>query len=795
MADNADSLPFTSTVAQPNHADATLDPDKLIGRVIEDRYALIKRIGSGAHGDVWEADDRIIGERVAFKWMRVVQRTMLARIRREITTLRLLRFPGVVRLIDDGVADNRPFLVMEFVEGRPFPGTVSTDCTSWQTLETPTLALLETLSHVHAAGVIHRDLKPENVLVRPDGRPVMLDFGISQFDIVGTVPLTDGKQMLGTPLYSAPEQILCGTIDARADLYAIGVMLYEALTGQLPHIGPNPASMMRARLFTPVRPVQDIAPAVPTVVASVVNRLLSTRMEDRYASAADVLAALRGESAPVWVSSDELVTMPLLDETSLAALFAGPDRLFHLREDAARALWQRTDGRPERIEAELLSWTRLGLARRESGLFVVDRDALGRIHAALLPGDETRLHHLLSTELTADAAREAVAVAERYAISGNIGAAAASLGEGLRAAREEHAVALEKQILVMWSKTALADGTPRAIDRVLYELTRVRSRDQEFERLESLLRAAIAAPGAGGIHSLEMADDIGPFLDPELERWRHQIRITAVAARASSGLIAEVLDEIETWAERDDEPLAHLSLAEGRARQRYHEGRFADAAALYARAASLETWTTARVEVMLRSASALLEAFQHEEAAKTALEALAVAKHSRNPYWEGRAEWLLRSARYRTGKTVGPDMELVESVTRLGAQDLEALVCLNEAAVAMRVDMWDVTVTLAERAGTIWRSMGRPFATMIARALAIACGACADADELEALVARAISCKGPGIGIQALGLLGRVYPEKRDSWQGSIAALVRDIPRANWDQRMDVLSVNESLVV
>ncbi|MDI3287815.1 serine/threonine-protein kinase [Polyangium sp. 15x6] len=1020
-----------STASLTTNVEPPPPSDTQPGRVLEDRYTLVERLGSGAHGDVWAADDRVLGERIALKWMRVAHGSALARVRREITTLRMLRFPGVVRLIDDGVADGRPFLVMEFVEGRPFPGAepgASTPRLSWQALAIPTLALLETLSHVHAAGVVHRDLKPENVLVRPDGRPVVLDFGISQLHAPGSERLTGAGQIVGTPLYVAPEQILGRTVDARTDLYAIGVMLYESLTGRVPHESPDVPSMLRARLVKPARPLLELAPDLPPVVGTVIDRLLAARIEDRFESAADVLAALRGESmsasatlpwlgprnpvleiieavrarcsidiigprgsgrsrcmseaaeelaargfSALWTrpsraplgsllsivgeppggdelrlegalahaesalktalgagtvlfaddaerldlwsaeilnrhrkgsgvviravlspsasaSKDESVVLPPLDEASLAPLFAGPDRLFHLREDAARILWERTDGLPARIETELVMWTRLGLARREAGVFMVDRDALGRLQAGLAiipgahtaahdlveddvhveetqswlsiagrpmtilqlarvmgsapwrveaachallsrgavklsgserfegrgrmhlpwseqqrveahralaavmqPGDEKRLHHLLAGGFVRESAREAVDVAQRHAVEGDLGAATAALAEGLRATRELGSGPEQSRILTAWAKVAFAGGAPRELDRVLYELSRIRDRDAALDRLEALLRAAIAAPGAGGLNALEMADDIGPFSDPELERLRHRIRAVAVAAQASSSLIAKVLEEIEAWAESSEHPLALLSLAEGRALQRYHEGRFQEAAALHAQAAALEPWTTGRIAAMLNSASALLEAFQHEEAALRAAEAQALAAQCRNPYWEGRAEWLARSAKYRTGQTRGPDLELVDAIARVGAQGLEALVCLNEAAAAMRAGMLGEGAALATRAASIWHGMGRPFATMLARALAIACGAPPDAGEVEALAERAVACKGPGVGIQALGLLGREFPAMRGRWQDAVAGLVREIPRTNWDRWMDVLSVNESL--
>ena len=1025
----------TDAAAPPRHDESSPSDEAQPGQVVAGRYTLFERLGGGAHGDVWAADDRVLGDRVALKWMRAAHGSMLARIRREITTLRTLRIPGAVKLVDDGVEHGRPFLVMELVEGRPFPGTSATGagtsrCMTWQSLVGPTLALLEILSRVHANGVVHRDLKPDNILVRPDGRPTILDFGISLWGEPNAERLTGAGQIVGTPLYLAPEQILGRAVDARTDLYAVGVMLHEALTDRIPHEAPDVPTMLRARLLKPARPVQELAPDLPPVVAQVVDRLLATRIEDRFASAAEVIAALRGESTSAsptlpWLGSrhpaldvawsalagrsvdivgppgsgrsrclrdaaeaitiaghaalwtrpsrsplgslqpalgapsgeaelrlsaaiawaegalraelasgtvvladdaerldpwsaeiiercrggpgvviralvsrppealpDDVVELSALDEASLSPLFAGPDRLFHLREDAARALWERTDGLPVRIEAELLSWTRLGLARRDDAGFVVDRDSLGRLQAGrsglattraamvapedepevedalrwlslagrplaisqlaramgrapwrveaacdalvsrggarrrdgesiearslvelpwsaerraeahraiagiLSAGDEGRLHHLLSAGLGREAASEAVAAARRHAAEGDLGAATAALAEGWRAARQQGEAALvdeETRILSTWAEVAFAEGTPRALDRVLYELTRASAHGPALSRLEALLRAALAAPGAGGLQALEKVDDIAPFSDAELERRRHRVRVVAAATRASASLVEDVLEDVEAWAEQSRHPLALLTLTEGRARQRYHEGRFEEAAALHAKAAALEPWKPGRIAAILYSASALLEAFRHEEAATRAEEGRELAANCRNPYWEGRAEWLLRSARYRMGNTQGPDLELVDAVARVGVVDLEALVCLNEAAAAMRAEAHDEGAALADRAATIWRGMGRPWATTVARALAIACGAVTDADEVEVLAERALACKGPGVGIQALGLLGRAFPAVRGRFRGAVAGLVRDVPEAHWDQRMDVLSVNEAL--
>ncbi len=765
-----------------------MTPQGTAGQVIEDRYSLVEHLGSGAHGDVWVAKDRILDELVALKWMRFVHGKMQARIRREITTLRTLRFPGIVRLIDEGIAEDRPFLVMDLVHGRPFPG-LDERRPSWPALSGPTLALLETLVHVHAAGVVHRDLKPDNVLVRQDGQPVMLDFSVSVLHTPESRRLTSEGQVIGTPMYLAPEQILDKPVDARTDLYAIGVMLYEALTGRVPHDAKDMYSIVLKRLGGPVKPIEQLEPTLPTDVASVINRLLAQRPEDRFSSAADVIAALRGESTHSTIVPK--LDTALVDHQALMSFFSGTDRLFHVREDAARLLFERTGGKTSQIEAELEQWVRIGLARRDGQTFVVDRNSLRQPPPSqATTAAERRRQEQLAAGFVEEPVREWINQAQDLATTGDLDAATTVLGQALRVARSEDLVTAEREILCLWSKVALAKATPRALDGALYELARMRFPNTDTQRLQVLLRAAIAAPGANGFSVLEMVDDLGRFADSYLERARQRIRITALATRASPALLAEALEEIDDWAEQSQDAMARLSAAEGHARRRYHEGRFADAAALYGRAAALEPWTTGRIEAMLRSASALLEAFEHEKAEKAADEARNLAARARHPYWEGRAEWLMRSAKYRMDHVRQPDLELVDAVTRVGAQDLEALVCLNEAAVAMRFDIQEEAQMLADRAAALWREMGRPFATMLARALAIACGAFADTNEVNALVNRALTCKGAGIGIQTLGLLGRVFPERRTSWQHAITTLMANVPEKHWSQRMDVLSMN-----
>ncbi|WP_437287594.1 protein kinase domain-containing protein [Sorangium sp. So ce406] len=1027
----------TARASEPAQAPEETGCEAQPGRLVADRYRLVGRLGAGAHGEVWAAEDTVVGGEVALKWMRAAGGAGLARVRREITTLRMLRVPGVVRLLDDGIEDGRPFLVMERVEGRPFPGcTARRDGAlrrfAWEAIAGATLALLEVLARVHAAGIVHRDLKPENILVGADARPTVLDFGVSRWGDPGGDRLTRAGQILGTPLYLAPEQILGRAVDARTDLYAVGVMLHEALVGRAPHEAEDVQALLRARLATPAPPARELDPELPDAVAQVIDRLLATRSEDRFRSAVEVLAALRGEpaasraapslprlggdgpvaaviaaaragrsldvvgaagsgrsrclaeaaaalerqgrtvlwtrpartplaslqpfvsaredqaglrlaeviawaegqlravlaggavvladdapsidpwsaaildrcragrgtvvralpAAPEGAGPEDVARLDPLEMAALLPLFAGPDRLLHLREDGARALWERTEGLPARVDAEVTLWTRLGLARWDGGKLAVDRDALDRLGTdlvgaapasasppahlgephleelcgwlalaghhlelaqlarvmgqplwrvegaceallargaarrlhggrvalrgqldvawaparrtaahravaeALAPAQEGRLFHLLAADEAREGAREAAALARRRAAEGHLGAAVGALAEGLRAARQHGPQPLleeEVELLGAWVEVAFAEGTPHALDRALYELTRARAPRAAVARLDALVRGGIAARGASAFRALELADGIQALDPPALERWRQRVRIVAAAARAAPSLLEEVIDDIQAWASRASEPLSRLCLAEGRARLRYLQGRFDEAAALHAEAAALDPWLTGRIAATLNSAAALLEAFRHREAEARAEAARDLASRCRHAAFEARAEWLVRAARHRRGEAGAPDLELCEAVGRLGVDEVEALVCLNEAAVAFSAGSARVAAELSQRSARAWRELDRPWGALLARCLALASGAAPGDGEARALAERALQCPVPGIGLQALGLLGRTSAEARALLRDQVDRLAAGIPRERWSQRMDVLSVEEAI--
>lgn len=255
------------------------------------RYRLLAEIGSGTAGIVYRAEDIVTREVVAVKVLSEPTALRLGRFEREARVLRALRLPGVVQLITEGEEEGRRFLVTELVAGAPFPGVPGV--LTWSDIAPVALRLLEALAAVHDAGVLHRDLKPANVLVDAQGMPTVLDFGLAQ--LADAISLTRTGDVLGTPRYQAPEQILGDhPVDARADLYAVGAMLYEALSGRLPQSAQRIGRLYAARLLREAPPLASLAPDVPARVAEVIDGMLARWPDQRPASAHVVLAALSG---------------------------------------------------------------------------------------------------------------------------------------------------------------------------------------------------------------------------------------------------------------------------------------------------------------------------------------------------------------------------------------------------------------------------------------------------------------------------------------------------------------------
>jgi len=274
----------------------------LAGLTLCDRYHLERLIGAGGMAQVWEASDLVLGRKVAVKVLHphlAGDAAFVARFRAEAVAAARLSHPNIVGVYDTCSDGGNEAIVMELLDA----STLRRYLDEHHTVDADTtvrigLRLLDALEAAHRAGLVHRDVKPSNILLCADGRVKIADFGIAKAD--DQTELTQEGALVGTATYLAPEQLLGGTIDGRADLYSLGIVLYECLTGRVPFQGDTGAAVALARLHSdPIDP-RRVRADVPPRIAEAVLRALQREPDDRYDSAADLRAALldSGVQAP-----------------------------------------------------------------------------------------------------------------------------------------------------------------------------------------------------------------------------------------------------------------------------------------------------------------------------------------------------------------------------------------------------------------------------------------------------------------------------------------------------------------
>lgn len=264
--------------------------------VLRDRYELVREIASGAMGAVHEAIDRASGQRVAVKVLRpelAAEANLRRRFRRESSILRSIDHPGIVRILDAGEDDDdRAFTVMELLEGETLASRLARSGAMPAAEAAPIfLGLASALSALHARGVVHGDLKPENVFLTAEAPFVKLvDFGLSKVE--GLDRLTRTGELAGTPVYMAPE-LFTGEggrePDARLDLYALGVLAYQTLSGTLPfETRRHPGQVMFDVVMGKVVPLATRSPALAPDIVAAIEHAMAPKREARPASASEL---------------------------------------------------------------------------------------------------------------------------------------------------------------------------------------------------------------------------------------------------------------------------------------------------------------------------------------------------------------------------------------------------------------------------------------------------------------------------------------------------------------------------
>ncbi len=264
------------------------------GRVLGDRYRLDHKLARGGMATVWVAEDPLLSRNVAVKLLHpelAVDDGLRARFRNEAIAAARLTHPGIVATYDTGDDDGVAYIVMELVDGFNLRHILDRNgrLAVGDAVNIGS-QVAEALDHAHRHGLVHRDVKPANVLVQPDGRVKVTDFGIAK--ATGTDDLTRTGTVIGTARYLAPEQVNGETVDARADVYALGLVLYEMLTGRPPFGGDTDVATAVARLTSTPDPIRSLRPEVPRTVEDVVARSLARDPEYRYSTARELRDAL-----------------------------------------------------------------------------------------------------------------------------------------------------------------------------------------------------------------------------------------------------------------------------------------------------------------------------------------------------------------------------------------------------------------------------------------------------------------------------------------------------------------------
>lgn len=335
--------------------------DARVGTVLGRRYRIEERVAAGGMATVYRATDEILGRSVAVKVMHpslADARGFVERFRREAQSAARLNHPNVVTVHDGGEQEGTLFIVMELVEGTTLRemierfGRLDPD-----TARHVAAGVAAALDHAHTKGIVHRDVKPENVLLTGDGRVKVVDFGIARALAEDASRLT-GDQAIGTMAYVAPEQIGNGDVDARADVYALGVMTYEMLTGRAPFEGDTPAAVAAARFERSVP-----SPGASPEIDAAVSRATALQPDDRFETAGEFARAL-GEGSPTHLRQTtefpaSIVNTPPLPTTLLDVSTAAEPRRGRLR--------RRRRESPRRAGRRRWPWILLVLALLASG--------------------------------------------------------------------------------------------------------------------------------------------------------------------------------------------------------------------------------------------------------------------------------------------------------------------------------------------------------------------------------------------------------------------------------------------
>lgn len=287
----------------------------MIGTVLGDRYEIIEKIGGGGMALVYKAKCRLLNRYVAIKILRdefINDEEFIKKFRRESQAAASLSHPNIVNIYDVGVDEKDgheiQYIVMEYIKGRTLKDVIKEKgkLTVDETIEY-SIQIAEALEHAHKNHIVHRDIKPHNIMVTEDGRVKVTDFGIARAATASTV--TNTSNVIGSVHYFSPEQARGGYTDEKSDIYSLGIVMYEMITGKVPYEGDSPITVALKHIQEDITPPREMDSTVPVSLQNIIMRCVQKSQIDRYSTASELLTDLK----KVKYGNEDL----LLEDTSL----------------------------------------------------------------------------------------------------------------------------------------------------------------------------------------------------------------------------------------------------------------------------------------------------------------------------------------------------------------------------------------------------------------------------------------------------------------------------------------------
>lgn len=270
--------------------------DNLIGKKLDGRYLIESLIGVGGMANVYKGRDIRTGNEIAVKVLKeefLGNEELVRRFKNESKAISILDHPNIVKVYDVSVTDQLQYIVMEYIDGITLKEYLKQrgGALTWKEVVHFATQVLSALEHAHSKGIVHRDVKPQNIMLQADGSIKMMDFGIARFSRAQSQTISD--KAIGSVHYISPEQAKGDRTDARTDIYSVGVMLYEMLSGRLPFDGTGTVSIAIMQISEKPKPLAEVAPNVPQGLRQITEKAMEKDPAARYQSAAEMLEAIK----------------------------------------------------------------------------------------------------------------------------------------------------------------------------------------------------------------------------------------------------------------------------------------------------------------------------------------------------------------------------------------------------------------------------------------------------------------------------------------------------------------------